>query len=197
LIDRTRHGSLRFAPQSNFGFARRTNSLPVVLSEFDHLAQFCPLAFVNGSDGDPIVVAVLGFGNGENLFVDRDLRWTGPYIPAWLRRYPFLLAQAGTVDSAQFVLAADLTAKHFVDPEGEPVFRAEGTSDAIGHALGFCLRFESEMVATRDFCRTVAAAGLLTADREEHGGSALSFLSIDHRSIAQIGLSADGSHPLL
>jgi hypothetical protein len=186
VLDRAHHMDLCFAPQAEFGFAARTNSLPVVLSEFSHLARFCPLVLVRADDGDPIVVAVLGFGSGENLFIDAGSRWTGPYIPAWLRRYPFLLARAGSAASGQFVLAADLTARHFSASGGEPVFRAEGTSDAIGHAMGFCLRFEQELDATRKFCRSLAEAGLLVEDREEDRGDALAFLAIDHEGLARM-----------
>lgn len=186
VLDRERHASLRFVPQADFAFAAGTNSLPVVLSEFGHLCRFCPLALVRAEDGDPIAVAVLGFAGGENLFLDASGNWLGPYIPAWLRRYPFLLAQSGTPAAGHFVLAADLTARHFASAQGEAVFRAEGTSDAIGHAMAFCLRFEQELAATRAFGRTLAEAGLLTEETEVDRGASLSFLGIDHEALARL-----------
>ena len=186
VLDRDRHASLRFAPGADFAFAAGTNSLPVVLSEFVHLARFCPLALVRAEGGDPIAVAVLGFASGENLFLDPSGNWLGPYIPAWLRRYPFLLAQSGTPAVGHFVLAADLTARHFAAGQGDPVFRADGTSDAIGHAMGFCLRFEQELAATRAFGRTLAEAGLLTEETEADRDASLSFLGIDHEALARL-----------
>jgi hypothetical protein len=186
VLDRDRHADLRFAPQSDFAFAARTNSLPVVLSEFPELARFCPLALARGEDGDPVAVAVLGFGGGENRFVGPNGEWLGPYIPAWLRRYPFLLAQTGTAAAGHFVLAADLAARHFSATGGEPVFSEVGTSVAIGHAMGFCLRFEQELAATRVFGRTLDEARLLVDDGEEDRGAALAFLGIDHEALARV-----------
>jgi hypothetical protein len=186
ILDRSRHADLRFAPQSDFAFAARTNSLPVVLSECAQVARFCPLALVRGEDGDPLVVAVLGFASGENLFVGPGGDWLGPYIPAWLRRYPFLLARTGTATAGHFVLAADLTARHFSQTAGEPIFTGEGTSVAIGHAMGFCLRLEQELAVTRAFGRSLDEARLLVDGSEEDQGMLLAFLGIDHEALARV-----------
>ena len=78
----------------NFMFAGETNSVILAGVEFSEAAKEYPIVFTQA--GDKVVpVALLGLRNEENLFVDGKGGWDGRYIPSFVRRYPFILAETG------------------------------------------------------------------------------------------------------
>jgi SapC len=73
-------------------------------------------------------VAVLSVIPGRNMFVDTGGRWLGPYVPVWLRAYPFrMFPQQGTdkvvlcVDEESgLVVERGAAGEEFFDAEGNP-----------------------------------------------------------------------------
>ena len=65
--------------------------VPVVLSEFIHLAVQYPIVLTkNGNTGQFVFSAMLGFEKGENLFWQQE-QWQGLYVPLQIRRQPFFI----------------------------------------------------------------------------------------------------------
>jgi SapC len=111
VADRGR--SLR--PVSDFGFARATNSVLLGAAESPRAVRSYPIVFT--SREPRVAVAVLGLEGNENLFVGEDGRWReGHYVPAYVRRYPFISRATGNER------AHPLRRRGFgaVDPIGRP-----------------------------------------------------------------------------
>ena len=75
-------------------------------------------------------VAICGFEDGENLFLDGD-SWSVPYIPANVRRQPFnVIGTEGTNDNGEAMqvpaLSIDLDSPRISATEGEKLFDSEG-----------------------------------------------------------------------
>jgi hypothetical protein len=102
----------------------------VIPQEFRSLAAFYPVLISKDSNsGQYGFVSILGFENGENLFLKED-QWDCPYIPATIRRQPFtVLPRAGKNDAGQDVqipsLGIDLDNPRVSDDEGEMLFNEE------------------------------------------------------------------------
>ena len=75
-----------------FAFAGKTNSVVLAGVEFSEAAKEYPIVFAQ-SDETVVPVAMLGLRNEENLYVDEKGDWDAGYIPAFVRRYPFVLAE--------------------------------------------------------------------------------------------------------
>ena len=74
----TRHLSL--AGNTGFGYAAKTNAVPLVATELPTACRHFPIVFTDGDQPTP--VAVLGVRGQENLFVDAQGQWrAGAYIP--------------------------------------------------------------------------------------------------------------------
>src|SRR3954469_19584448 len=93
LLDRDRHRKRRVKPSSSFAFARKANSLYLAGVEFGEACKEYAVVFTRGANGKTVPVVMLGLRSRENLFVDAQDRWTGRYVPAFVRRYPFVLAE--------------------------------------------------------------------------------------------------------
>src|SRR3954470_607103 len=92
-LSRDAHRHLRLvSSKASFSYARATNCVPLACSEFSLAATQYPIVFSADKDDERVPVALLGIRENENLFVSADGAWQAGYIPAFVRRYPFLLA---------------------------------------------------------------------------------------------------------
>jgi hypothetical protein len=90
-VSRQRHRDWSVKTGQDYSFASRINSVPLMAAEFASAAADCPIVFA-GSGDEIVPAALLGFRDQENLYVDTEGKWTARYIPAFLRRYPFVFA---------------------------------------------------------------------------------------------------------
>jgi hypothetical protein len=82
-------------------------------------------------------------------------------MPAYLRRYPFLLARLAP-DSDELSLCFDPTANAIGDFEdGQPLFDGDQPSDATKAILEFCEQFEQAGQRTQFFMAELKKSGLL------------------------------------
>lgn len=106
-LDRERHRSLTLAQPQRFGFARSSHLVPAVVDEFGAACRHLPILFLPDSLG-PTPVFLSGLQPGRSALVDAEGAWTGRYLPAYLRRYPFIL---GEVEGAEPLICLDDTAE--------------------------------------------------------------------------------------
>lgn len=159
LLDRDVHRKRRVAPSHSFGFARNVNSLYLAGVEFADACKEYAIVFSRGANRKIVPLAMLGLRQRENLFVDDEDRWTGNYVPAFVRRYPFVLAELADRNMG---VCIDEAYPGLSDTAGEPLFDAEGNNTAfLQGALDFLHRFQLEYRRTEEFCQRLERAGLL------------------------------------
>lgn len=97
--------------------------------EFRNVQAFYPILFHNDAKGNPYPVALFGFEEGENLFLT-DSGWDARYIPAMIRREPFLIGYQGGEDQEDEdrarVLSLDMDHPRVSRDEGEALFQPLG-----------------------------------------------------------------------
>lgn len=160
-LNRERHRDLRVGPSAQrYAFARDTNSVLLAASELPQAGRHYPCVFVSTDEG-PAMAALLGLRDRENLFVDAAGDWLGDnYVPAFIRRYPFVLAQ--TPSAQDYTVCIDESYPGLNRVEGEPLFDADGSdSHWLGQAKRFLIQFRQEMEASRAFAQRLAELDLL------------------------------------
>ncbi|MBB3897676.1 SapC family protein [Roseococcus suduntuyensis] len=154
-----------------FGFAAGIPAVPLALEEFPLAARHMGVVFATGAPHMPL--AILGGGPGRNLFINEAGQWRdGVYVPAYLRRYPFLLARTAP-GSEELALCLDPGAPQFSEAEGEPLFDAEGKPTAMAsRAFEFTRAVEGSFLRTQEFVAALAELKLLgpAAVQFEQGG---------------------------
>lgn len=159
LLNREKHRGRKIRPSSGFGFARHANSLYLAGVEFTEACKEYAIVFTKQAGGKVAPVVVLGLRNRENLFVDAQERWTAAYIPAFVRRYPFVLAE---LPGEQMGVCIDEAFPGLNEQEGEALFDDKGgNTPFLQNALDFLQRYQVEYLRTEAFCRKLADAGLL------------------------------------
>ncbi|HAX92008.1 MAG TPA: SapC family protein, partial [Rhodospirillaceae bacterium] len=107
-LDMEKDGGMFVSAPKNFNFAAKTNAVPLLVDEFPMAAAHYPIVFAAGDS--PVPAAVVGVSNDTNLFLDDNGQWLGgSYLPAYVRRYPFLLMD--DPNQKQYVLCIDETSE--------------------------------------------------------------------------------------
>jgi len=107
-----------------------------------------------------VPAAMLKQRGRENLFVDAEGRWDASYIPAFVRRYPFVLAELP--GRAEMAVCVDEAFAGLNSIDGEALFDARGADTPfLQNALDFLSRYQAEYVRTEAFCQRLEQAGLL------------------------------------
>jgi hypothetical protein len=156
LNDQT-HAKLRVGPPSSFAYAARTNSVPLLTSEFFECAREYPIVFARGEAG-PVAAALLGLREAENLYVGKDGTWDARYVPAFVRRYPFV---PGKGAQGELLVCIDEASECFDSKEGEPLFRGGKPTAQLDHAMKFLAEFHQGATTTELLGRRLQELGLL------------------------------------
>ena len=178
-INKEQHGELCIEPVEGFEFANESSSLYIAAIEFAQAAK--EYAIVFGKDNNDMVFpsVVLGLAAGENLYVDEKGQWDARYIPAYARRYPFILARASGAEQEQYTVCIDEGYSGFnTAKEGKPLFDANGEqTEILSQAVDFLKEYQNHVDLTRAFCENLAKLDLLepmTANIEMKSGEKLS-----------------------
>lgn len=165
-ISSDKHRELSIKRVEDYGFTGNVNSVPLMNVEFARAAMEYPIVF--GGEGDDVTpVVILGVHNDDNLFVSDKDEWTGTYIPAFIRRYPFVFATND--DGKTFTLCVDETYKGCnTEGRGERLFDTDGNQTTyLKGVLGFLQEFQAQFQLTQAFCRKLVKLGLLESMRAQ------------------------------
>jgi hypothetical protein len=130
-----------------FAFAKQGHAIPLTVGEFPLAAVTGPIIFVGD---EKVPLAVMGLNAGENMFLqDNGMFEPGIYIPAYIRRYPFVFANDDAAQ--QMVLCIDRKAEFIVEGGDMPFFIDGQPSDYTKNCIEFCNNFEIERQRTMSF----------------------------------------------
>ena len=155
------HGKHRALATDKAPWVANQHAVPLTTDEFVLAMRDFPIVFSQGDT--PVPLALMGLNEGLNTFFEDDgtARGDTAYIPAYIRRYPFLLARLDSNSdnmSLCFDPSSDLVAE---GEEGVELFDGETASEHTKGLLQFCQSFEEAGQRTQNFVQELQKAGLL------------------------------------
>lgn len=159
-LSAARHSDVCIEANDSYAFSAAVNAVPLMAVEFPRAsAEYAIVFTAHGDDVMPAVV--LGVRNEQNLYLSPDARWKADYIPAFIRRYPFIFSSSA--DGKTLTLCID---------ESHPGVNREGrghslfTDDAkptpyVEKVLDFLQEFQAQFERTRAFCHRLKELQLL------------------------------------
>ncbi|RYF84108.1 MAG: hypothetical protein EOO29_00755 [Comamonadaceae bacterium] len=191
------HGDLRLSSVFGYDHAAAEAWLPVGLGEAGMVAR--EYAIVFSSDGDSALpVALTGVVAGRNDYVDPEGQWRARYVPAHVRRYPFIAGQAPAESGARkLVLMFDADAPHFQGAQGLPLFDAAGQpTELVGRVEKVLLDLQQDYTRARKAVKALEAEGLLSVQKlriQRKGGEThdvSGFRVLDLKKFGELGADA-------
>ncbi|MGZ9097546.1 MAG: SapC family protein [Micavibrio sp.] len=164
-LDAKKHAKLALKKNFGLNFTTKINAVPINMIEMPQICHFYPIAFSPDANATP--VALVGLRDNENLFVNDKGEWMDDaYIPAYIRRYPFIFSELPNSD--QLTLCVDM-GESVVEENGEQrFFDEDGKGSALAqNALEFCKSYHAAAQQTLEFSKLLAASNLLVDRRAE------------------------------
>lgn len=163
ILDRRHHRDLRLkASPTGFTYAAATIAIPLAIVEFPQAVLDYPIVFAAGETGPGTPVALVGIREKENLFVDASGKWLGTYVPAYVRRYPFVL----NIDpeTKNPMVLVDEAFDGLNKTEGESLFNEDGTETEFTKSmLNFLADFKAQGEFSNEFMARLKKYDLLVS----------------------------------
>lgn len=155
-----RHGDCFVEIGENYEFSHHVNSVPLMAVEFAPAAAEYAIVFA-GTESSLIPAVILGIRNNENLFLNAENIWQAKYVPAFVRRYPFVFSNSP--DGQRLTLCIDEAFAGFNrEGRGQRLFNDDGKpTDYVDNVLKFLQDFQAQFVRTQAFCNKVRELKLL------------------------------------
>ena len=129
ILNNVDHPDLRVITERSVKFGDNVMYALTFPFEFRSVQACYPILFHQDAGGNLYPVALFGFEEKENLFLDKS-GWDAPYVPAMIKREPFLIGYQGSEDKEDAdkprVLSIDLDHPRVSKDEGEPLFQPLG-----------------------------------------------------------------------
>ncbi|MFH1217389.1 MAG: SapC family protein [Pseudomonadota bacterium] len=167
-LDITKHKNTRFTPVADFSFASKTNSIPIAGVEFIESSKEYPITFIKNSQGEFIPTVIVGLQNEQNLFVTDTGQWNANYIPAYVRRYPFVPSTSN--EPGKLNICFDDSYKGFGPETGEPLFNEDSSpAPTLQNVINLIQDYHARMQHTNDFTKRLADCDILQEMKAEFG----------------------------
>jgi hypothetical protein len=155
------HANWRIRQQDSAPFLVGQHAIPITTDEFPLVQRHMPIVFSVGDDAIPL--ALMGLNEGVNVFMGDDgkLTETNFYVPAYVRRYPYMLARLRP-DAEELSLCFDPTSEALgAYDDGEPLFENGQPSQVTKAILDFAEQFEQAGARTQAFMNELREQELL------------------------------------
>jgi hypothetical protein len=134
LLDNVNHKDLKIITERSAKYGDQIPSILTFPFEFRDILTHYPICFSKDPEtGQFHCVALLGFEDKENLFLNED-GWDASYIPLMIERQPFLIGfqeqEQSATSQRQRVVHVDLDSPRVSATQGKSVFLEHGGSTA-------------------------------------------------------------------
>jgi len=163
VLEKKKHGDLKISPTKDLFFAKETPFIPLLAYEAEKVGAAFPVVFSLGEKVSSLV-ALVSLG-GDSLAINEEGKWIAPYLPEYLKKYPFSLAS--TKESPeQGVILIDEASPLFSKTEGNPLFTESGEqSETLANTITFLTDYENKSLLSKEIAKVITDSGILD-DRE-------------------------------
>lgn len=165
-LSKERHADWSVETGDDYSFARHVNAVPLLATEIPAASAEYAIVFT-GTNETVMPAALLGLRTDENAFLTPTGGWEASYIPAFVRRYPFVFSSSA--NGAGFTLCLD---EEFSgcnqEGRGQRLFDAEKqASPYLEKILAFTKNFQAQYEPTATFCKKLTDLGILDPMKAE------------------------------
>jgi len=157
VLNKKKHRKLRYQPQKQFEYTQNIQSCPLNGIEFFAASRDYPILFAKDKSGSYFPLAIMSLDEKGHRNLNTKGGWKADrYMPAFFRRYPFIISSKGEV-------CFDAKAPHFASKEkGELLFDEAGEYNApLKNAINFLARFDKQNKKTQEYMQACVDAKLL------------------------------------
>lgn len=165
-VSKAKHAGWSVETGADYGFSRNVNAVPLMAVEFPAAAAEYAIVFAGGED-ELMPAVILGVREQQNLYLTAQQGWRAKYVPAFVRRYPFVFSSPD--EGKTFTLCIDEGFRGFnQEGRGERLFDDQGKpSPYVDNVLKFLQQYQLEFRRTQAFCRKLRELNVLEPMRAQ------------------------------
>ena len=165
-VSSARHAGWSVEVGRDYAFSKSVNSVPLMAVEIPNATAEYAVVF-SGTDQAMLPAVILGMRGNENLYLSTQGDWQAKYLPAFVRRYPFVFS--GSADGNTFTLCIDESFPGFNQKgRGERLFDEQGKPTTyVENVLKFLEQYQIEFRRTQAFCAKLRELDLLEPMRAQ------------------------------
>lgn len=151
--------SLKVDAIKGFKYAKDLTQCIITVDEFFKASKSQPIVFAKNENSEYFASTLLGLEKETNNFVNGKGEWSkAEYIPAYVRRYPFIFVQ----DKDTLALAYDGDCKEINEKKGQTLFDEKGeSSEYVQNVMKFMENFQKSSTITSAFIKELDNLGVL------------------------------------
>jgi hypothetical protein len=159
-ITPARHGKHSVEVGGSYAFSAGVNAVPLMAVEILRAATEYAVVFTAVGD-DVMPAVVLGVKGEQNLYLDGEGHWKAKYVPAFLRRYPFVFS--ASADNKTLTLCVDEAYPGLnTEGRGQRLFGDDSKpTPYVEQVLTFLKEYQAQFLRTQAFGRRLKEYGLL------------------------------------
>lgn len=162
IINRIEHATISVKAINTYDYAKNMISAPITITEFYESCKDYPIVFSKEfSTGEWMASIILGFKENNNLFINEEGIWEkNRYIPASIRRYPFILIKEDN-DNLAIAIESQYKSEDEKDEERK-LFNIDGENTSyLDGVIEFLTQFQNDVNITREFIKQMEDLELL------------------------------------
>jgi hypothetical protein len=165
-VSAARHHDVSIEAGAGYAFSAVVNAVPMMAVEMPFAANEYAIVFTAAGE-DILPAAVLGVRNDQNLYLTVQGQWKAKYVPAFIRRYPFVFSNSA--DGKTLTLCVDESYPGVNRAgKGNRLFADDGKpTEYVDQVLKFLQEYQAHFERTRAFGRRIKDLGLLEAMQAE------------------------------
>ena len=189
ILNKITHKENSVKEIKDFSFAKNLINAPITVTEFFEACRNYPIFFAKDVNENWFASVLLGFKENENVFVNDKGEWDKlHYVPAFVRRYPFVFIEQND-NKEQLLVAID---KEYLisdkKDENRKLFDDKSeNSEFLNNALNFLNQFQNDSIATKEFIKQLddwelleeKTATIITPNKEQFNITGLFIVNED------------------
>ena len=154
ILNKITHKNKSVKEVKNFFYAKNLTSAPITSAEFFESCKNYPIFFAKDKDNNWFSSVILGYKENINLFVDEKGNWQkSHYIPAFVRKYPFVFIKEENKDNLFLALDKEYLSDERSD-EIRKLFDDNGeNTNILNKVVTFLNQFHLDSMATKEFIK--------------------------------------------
>jgi SapC len=187
-VSSRRHAQWSIEPSGDYAFSAKVNSVPLMAVEFPPAASEYAIVFA-GNEQSIMPVVILGMRGNQNVYLNPAGNWDAKYIPAFIRRYPFIFSSDEQGKTLTLCIDEDYKGCNQAD-RGQRLFDEAGKATPyVDNVLKFLQNYQAQFQRTQAFCQKLQELDLfesMQASITLPGGEKLAltgFMAVDRKKL--------------
>ena len=162
ILNKENHKNQNVKEIKDFSYAKNLVSAPITVTEFFEACKNYPIFFAKDKNENWFASVMLGYKENENIFVDDKGNWNKLYyVPAAIRRYPFIFLNQEKSDDLILGIEKDYLSSNKKD-ESRKVLDDKGeNTEFLNNVLNFLNQFQNDAIVTSIFIKQLEQWELL------------------------------------